>query len=312
MAEPHTEHRKVLDLHRQRLVRLVEHRGVRRLKSLYDRAQDELATKIKRTVPGRKDRFEAHQHRVVLAQLRQGQAVISAHLAGESGDISREVQVESLRGLSSSIGRLERAYRGAAVDLPIEEAARFWGVIDRRRTSLLRAHETSMAHYGARLVGKMEEHLALSLAQGETTEDAIDRVLDTTSGTAGVEWWKAEQIVRTEWSWAYNATHADGIAEVAKDVDDIYSRWVEHVTDDGVPLDARVGADSIVLHGQVTRPGELFTMPNDARVSTKLWGKQWAFPPDRPNDRAVIAAWRPHWGGLAYEMRAGRRRYLSG
>lgn len=302
---PDPQFHRTLDTHRQRLAKIVENRGVGRIKRLYDRAQEELAAKLRRVTPARRDTFTAQQHRIVLGQVQQGQMLIAKHLAGEAGDISREAQVESLRGLSQQIGALEAEYTGADVVLPIDEAARFYGVVDRRRTSLLRQHEESMANYGAGLVGKVEEQLALSLATGETTDAAIDRVQDTAEG----EWWQAERVVRTETAWAFNATHADGIAELASEVDDIYMRWVEHVTDSGEPMDDRVGADSIAMHGQIARPGGMFIMPPDMDVSPSLWGKRWAFPPNRPNDRAVLSAWRPHWGGLAWEWKGGRKVY---
>jgi hypothetical protein len=300
---PTREHQRALAAHRQRLVRLAEGRGVSRLKRLYDRAQDELEVKLRRVPAGRKDEFTAHQHRVMLAQARQGQMVIARAMAGESVELSREAQVESLRGLGGWIGRMEKEYVGAAPTLPIDEAARFWGVIDKRRTSLIRAHEASMASYGARVTKSIEEGLGLSLATGETTEQAVDRV----RAAANNEWWQAERIVRTEQAWAFNATAADGIAEIAEDVEDLYMRWTEHVTDEGEPMDDRVGEDSVVMHGQVARPGGLFTMPRDERVSESMWGERWSFPPNRPNDRATLLAWRPSWGGLAWELRRGRR-----
>jgi hypothetical protein len=293
----------ILETHRSKLVRLAEKRGVNRLRELYDRSQEQLAAKLRRTSPGRKTSFTAHQQRALLGQIQQGQQMIAARLAGELGDLSREAQVESLRGLGTWLGRMEKHYGSADIDLPIDEAARFWGVVDKRRSSLLKQHETSMATYGAHIVGKMEKDLGLSLMQGETIDGAIDRV----QKVADVEWWKAEQIVRTEISFATNATHYDGIAAAAEEIDDLYLRWVEHVTDSGQPMDDRVGADSLVLHGQVTKPDGWFEMPRDPRVSQDLWGKTWQFPPSRPNDRAVLAAWRPHWGGYAYRMVGNRR-----
>jgi hypothetical protein len=297
---------KTLEVSRNRLNRLAADRNVSQLKGLYDTAQDELHAKLQRTTPGRKEDFTAHQQRIVLAQVRQGQAVLSRRMAGEQGDLTRQAQVDSLRGLGSMIGKLEQKFTGADVPLPIDEAARFWGVVDKRRTSLLQQHKTSMASYGKRVVGAVEQNLALSLVQQETTEEAIDRVRKV----AGNEWWQAERIVRTETAWAMNATHADGIAEIAEEVDDMYMRWTEHVTDDGEPMDNRVGADSIAMHGQVTRPGGLFTMPDEEGVSDSLVGMRWAFPPNRPNDRAVLSPWRPDWGGLAWTFNGRRRRYL--
>jgi hypothetical protein len=295
-----------MDVHRQRLASLAEGRSASTLKKLYERAQDELEAKLRR-IPGRKDTFSAHQHRILLAQARQGEMVVAQRMAGELGVLSREAQVDSLRGLGSWIGKMEKVYKGSEVALPIDEAARFWGVIDKRRTSLIRAHETSMARYGTRLATTLERELGMSLATGETMDGAIDRV----RAAADNKWYEAERVVRTETAWAYNATHADGIAEVAEDVPDLYMRWTEHVTDDGEPMDDRVGEDSIVMHGQVAKPGALFTMPRDARVSSSMWDEQWAHPPNRPNDRSVLTAWRPGWGGLAWEYRGRRRRELS-
>jgi hypothetical protein len=294
---------RTLDAHRRNLAKIVEDRGVDRIKRLYDKAQDELNAKLRRITPARRDTFTAYQHRIVLAQVQQAQTQIARKLAGEAGAVSREAQVESLRGLTDQIGKLEKTYTGADIVLPIDEAARFYGVVDQRRTSLLKQHEESMASYGARVVGKVEEQLALSLATGETADAAIDRVQQTTDR----EWWQAERIVRTETAWAFNATHADGVAELASEIPDIYMRWVEHVTDDGEPMDNRVGADSIAMHGQIIRPGGMFVMPPDPEVSTSMWGQRWAFPPNRPNDRAVLSSWRPHWGGLAWEWKGGRR-----
>jgi hypothetical protein len=122
----------------------------------------------------------------------------------------------------------------------------------------------------------------------------------------GEQRWQAERIVRTECAWAFNATHADGIADAARELPDMMMRWTEQCDDaSGAPLDDRVGVDSIALHGQLAKPGGVFTMPPTSLVPDKsgktdvplgLVGMMWAHPPNRPNDRAVLAPWRPHWG----------------
>lgn len=307
MATPKREYAKALDIQRRKLAKLVEGRGVSKIKSLYSAAQAELAAKLRRRTV-LTDTFTSFQQRQLLAQVVQGQALIAQRVAGDLGDLSRQAQVESLNGLIDNFSEMEDLFTGAAPVLPIEEAARFWGVIDKRRSSLLRQHEVSMRSYGAALVGDVEQQLALSLATGETTGEAIDRVEET----AGVNWYQAERIVRTETAWAANTTHIDGIAEIAEDFADLYMRWTEFVTDDGEPLDDRVGADSIAMHGQVTRPGDGWTMPDDADgVSESLLGQTFYFAPCRPNGREVITSWRPGWGGLAWLYRGGQREFLS-
>jgi hypothetical protein len=163
-----------------------------------------------------------------------------------------------------------------------------------------------MAAYGSRVVGAIENQLALSLVEGETTGDAIDRV----QGVADNEWWQAERIVRTETAAAYNQTAADGIAEVATEFDDMRIRWVEHCDDEGEPLDDRVAADSIALHGQVARPGEGWVMPLDAEdVSESMLGQRFFSAPCRPNGRETLSAWRPSWGIPGWEWR-GRKVWI--
>jgi len=187
-------YRELLGEHRTRLDRLIDRRGRARMKRMYEQAEADLLKKLAAQAGSRGATFTAHTHRLMLAQIRQGQAMIARRMAGELGDLTKEAQVESLRGLGRQVTKLENAFTGVTTVLPIEEAATFQGIIRGRSTSLMRRHEISMARYGARLVGKMEGELSQSLMQGETMHDAIGRIEEVT----GKEWWQAERIVRTE------------------------------------------------------------------------------------------------------------------
>ncbi len=287
--------KSVLADHLRQLDRFATRRGAAKLKGVYDQAQADVIRRLEALGRG-SSTFTAHHLRMMAIQIRQGQMRMAAKLADELGDLTKEVQIESLNTLIKSVVKLEKHFTGAAPELPIEEVARFKGVIDKKKTSLMRMHQTSMSHYGARMVGKMENELAVSLAAGETLDGAVSRV----HGVARNEFWQAERIARTESAWAYNATHADGIVAIAKHMPDLWQRWTELVSDDGQPLDDRVGLDSISLHGEVVRPGGMFTCPPTTRdgrlVPRGLAGAQFAFPPSRPNDRAVVVPWKPSWG----------------
>jgi hypothetical protein len=304
-------YREVLDDHRDRLDRLLDRRGVARLRKLYDDAEGRLVSRIAATAKRHgSSTYSATVNKLLLAQIRQGQAMIAARLAGELGDLSREAQVESLRGLGSGLRKLNSVYAGGDLAVPVEQSARFLGLVDKRRRSLLRMHTESMAAYGGRVVEKMEERLALSVATGEATSEAVEAV----ASIADLEWWQAERIVRTETAWAYNASASDGLTEVARQIPDLMQRWNEHVDDNTfAELDARVGVDSVAMHGQVAPPGGKFTMPHDTRVSWKFWGREWQWPPNRPNDRAVLGPWRPSWTDIpAWVLRGGKRVFIRG
>jgi hypothetical protein len=311
-------YRDVLKEQRRRLRRLAERGGVGALKKIYEEAIADLERRLAKIGP-KSETFSAHQHRMFLGQLRQGLAGIVQAMSGGMADISRDVQVEALRGVIADIGRLEKGFTGAEVVLPIEEAARFQGVVAGVRESMLRAHEVSVARYGSRLIRKMEDQLSVSLLTGEDLGTAIDRI----TKTAGQEWWKAEEIARTETLWSFNATQHQGMKEAARELPDLMMRWTEHVSDTAPHgLDDRVDVDSIALHGQVAPPGGVFrfpsTLPPGAVLTpeqSKKWpsvqrrfaGQSWAQPPNRPNDRSSLAPWRPHWGVPGWQWVGGRR-----
>jgi hypothetical protein len=312
--------------HIRRLGRLLDQGGVARVKRVYDQAQAELERKIAAHVGRGSSPFTVQQHRTLLAQVRQGQMEIARKMGDASAQATIDTQTDALRSLIRNVKHLEKKHgAGGTITLPIEEASRFHGVIDKRKTSMLKQNKQSMATYGSGVVKKIESNLALSLATGETTGEAVERV----AKVSDMEFWRAERIVRTEQAWAYNATHADGIAASAEDIPDIYMRWTELVDDESLePLDDRVGADSVALHGQVAKPGHMFKMPSSAtsihldtrygksKVSASLIGKSWAHPPNRPHDRAVLQAWRPGWevpgwhlvGGTKVDVKPPRRR----
>lgn len=299
-------YREVVAAQRARMNRLIDRRGVAAVKEVYDVAVDELGRRLSRVA--RPGTMTAGQARALMSQARAAGADISRRLAGALGDASLEAQREALEALASDIAKLEREFTGATVDLPIEEAARFRGLIDKRRTSLMRAHKTSMARYGAHVVKKVEDQISRSLLAGETGREAVARV----AKAADVEWWAAERVVRTEIAWAQNAAHADGIGESAQELSGLMMRWSEHVDDATYePFDDRVGVDSVAMHGQLAKPGGVFTMPpttaRGREVPDALVGESWGHPPNRPNDRAVLSPWRPGWGVPGWVWRAGRR-----
>lgn len=296
----------------RRLERLITQAASPRLKRMYEDAEEELVRKLRRLAGG--ETMTYLQVRQMQELVRRGQAAIAKKLTGALGKESEAVQAASLHGLMADLTRLEREFTGVSVPLPVAEASVFRGIVAGRRTSLMQAHASSMRRYGATLVQKMEHSLSQSLMTGDTPREAVERL----SGVADAEWWRAERVVRTELSWASNQVVVDGLrAERAGGLDDLMARWSEHVDDSSLaPLDDRVAVDSIAMHGQVARPGDGFTMPPSApqadskgqdQVPAALVGDSWLHPPNRPNDRAVLQPWRPHWGVPGWVWSGDRR-----
>jgi len=304
-------YQEVVSAHRRTLDRLIDRGSVERLRAVYMKATAEVLAKLERLGKGSTS-FSHHHLQMALAQLKAGQLYIDDQMLGELNAATREAQVESLHTLVRNYKRLEKHFSGHAPVLPIEEAARFAGVIDKSRGSLLRQHKTSINRYGMAVIEKAQDAMSVSAASGETLDGAIGRVHEVVQG----EWWQAERIARTESAYAYNSSHAEGIKEIAKEDVDVWMQWTEFCGPDGAPLDIRVGVDSIALNGQVAPPGGVFTMPPTApfpdakgnvKVRESLVGKSWEFPPNRPNDRATILPWKKEWRSPGWQYKAGRR-----
>lgn len=304
---------RAVTAHRERLEKVLTAQNTRTMSSLYEEAQGGLLARMRKVVrAGRGDTFTAHQQRVMLVQLRQGQAQIAQRMAGKMGELSLKAQKVSLNGLVDDVARLSKAFTGSEVVLPVAEAATFRGVIQGRHTSLLAQHDASMNRYGAHLVGQVEKRLSTAIL----TQDPTYQVMDEIADTIGKEWYWGERIVRTETARAYAATTRDGIEESSKDIPELMQQWQEHCDASGAPLDDRVAVDSLAMHGQCTPAGGVFTMPptapfpdksGDTEVPDSLVGLQWEYPPNRPNDRAVISPWMPDWGVPGWIWRGGRR-----
>lgn len=179
-------------------------------------------------------------------------------------------------------------------------------------STLIGAHERSLARYGAHVVIRVQEQIGTGIAIGETHTEILDRVMRT----ADMEWYQADRIVRTELSYAGNSAARAAIGKEHEILGDVFSQWTENADEDGRPLDEIVCVDSLALHGQIAALGESFIMPPtsvypDARgrteVPEKMIGKTWDHPPNRPNDRSVIGPWRPHWATPGWRWENSRR-----
>ncbi len=245
--------------------------------------------------------FTGRTQQQMLAQVRASLLRSSEAVSAEIASVQREAHTDSYRGLVSFMEKMEGRR------LPIESSQSVDQVLRARRTEMSASVRSIVARNTRESLARIHEQLRELRSRGATNAEALAHLSDAMES----ESYRLTRIVRTETSHAYNAAQYDGIASMRRFHPDIMSRWVEHVSDASwEPLDKKVAADSIALHGQVTPPGNLFTMPNDPSVSDALWGKTWEFPPNRPNDRAIIMPWRKAWGVPGWRFSGDRRRWI--
>lgn len=298
-------YRAVVIDHQSQLAKLVRSAGVAPVRKLYESMLREVTDKLRVTTSGT---FGHQQLQGILAQVRLGLARVQRGLGDAVEDGATQVGIHAARTILQDAAKLEEHFTGAILPIPLLQAGRLAGLVQGRTSSLMRVHETSMARFGAQLTGRIESELAGALSMAETHSQAIDRVMKV----GDLEWYRAERIVRTELSYVANSSARDAANEQAEELGgDMWSRWTEHVSDDGMPLDDRVGVDSEAMNGQVAPPGGMFTQPpaspSGEEVSASLIGQQWECPPNRPNDRAVLVPWRSSWGIRGWQWSGGRR-----
>ena len=301
------------------LERLTRERGVRPMQKLIESAAAEMQRKVSRLAPD-DETFTAVQQRAILAQYRMMLLDMQPRMTRVLGEVSREAQIESVRSMVKTLSLAELEFEGVTTPLPLTQAARMAGIIDKDRASLLRQHDVSVRTYGIDSITQAERYLGQSFATQRSYSETVAGLFDMVDQSR----YRAERIVRTETSFAWSAAHASALDEASDIVPGLFRRWVEYVDDfTGAPLDGRVANDSLVLHGQVcfTPTGATmesrstflvggtggFEMPRDNRVNAKLWGKRYAHPPNRPNDRSRIVGWKVDWPVPAYMVVNGER-----
>lgn len=280
--------------HRRRLDRLLDRRSVLSMKRYFDRAQDKLETHlIKMAKDVHKDPLTPLQVQQLLQVVRQAQAIIAAKLHREYLPIMDEAQTEGIEQTAKTVEDQERRAFDFSITLSISDAAIAAMLKESRVNMLTQQNQKNFANVAQRLTRSMEESLAVSLSNGETPVEAIERIRQT----AEDNWWQNERVLHTDLAHTFNLAQADSISEVGKTLPGLMKRWCELVDDlTGLPLDNKVAPDSMVLHGQVAPMSGRFVMPPDPGVHRSFWNQTYFTSPNRPNDRSQTMPWRPGWG----------------
>jgi hypothetical protein len=216
------------------------------------------------------------------------------------GAATRDTLVE---GVQATAMVLERVREGATV---LSEVGRVGKIVQLRQAEVERLRMRS----GQQLANNVSARLLDRLADVPIEDARVGQLVAEIGEEMDADWWMAERLIRTETSFAYNSAQADGLELVIEDailpggdpeLRGVRGRWTEMVDDfTGRPFDKRVGLDSMAMHGQVAAPGRYFYAPARSPVQG-----EWLYPPNRPNDRAVLTPWLPDWGVPGWSLRGG-------
>lgn len=290
MAAPVPLIRELVDLHRRQLAGIIEVRGVGRLRRLYSEARTDLERRLAGLArEGKSQTFSAQHMRLVLAQVVDVLRGFDTGLLGHLQETGRLAAAVAPRQVAQMIGRVEGHFGRMTPVIQATQAAVVRGVFPSVAPTLLDRYRQSARRYGPQALMAIRDGLAQSLVQGESVDQAVDR-LTKTQGLFDGQRWRAERVVRTEMSWTFGISRQRSMEQMRPAVPRLLKRLV-------ATRDDREGDDSKDLDGQ-TVPVEqpfIWVVKNSKGVPT---GRVIPYmqPPNRPNDRETVIPWVADWG----------------
>ena len=266
------------------LVDLDGRKRIRAITRMLKDARDDLGKRLGRinNIGGSaRSKFDVAQMVAYNTQLLLVQSIITRRLMPIVANAQKRAIPLALRRMMTLTEQVDRIHDIKAV-LPIREAIQFSITVNVRQTSAMMESAASVERYGSRAVRQMEGIMQRGILQGSTRE-RMTRQLQKYTGSR----YQALRILRTELARAYNGAAFDGITQMARD-DDRARKKILAV------MDAKTAPDSIAVHGQVRKVQDLFL---DGA------GRQYLYPPARPNDREHVIPWRIGWKNTPYTKR---------
>lgn len=280
----------LLKQNRDRVTELLRKAGDAKTRRLLERAQDELSRRL-RTARGLRgagsETFTAAQMNATLKQIEEVLRPLKQGLAGVIVDEGTVVAEAAASGALTYLHDAEKAFTGINQGLQLREAALLDRAVAGTEASILRRIGTDPQHpgqpgvldrYGMNVIGDFEDILQQRFVQRMPWSVVRDAITEASPFLQGKPAFWAERIVRTEVIAANNRAAAEAINQANDELGDMVKILSS-------TFDARTGADSIAIHGQIRRPSEAF----------ESWFGPFQNPPDRPNDRAVVVPHRIAW-----------------
>lgn len=294
--------REVLEANAEQAAKFTKGATERRMLELLEEADADLTRRITRSIASGDGSFTMEQAKLVRAQVRAVIADLKAGMKSAIVDVGQQAAGQAAAGIVDYLRAADAQHRGVgASPLAIDEARMLDKSATKAKASILRrlassgepvegadaeAHRAKqgiLERYGEATIGKFEERLQVGLVTrkpwAEVRQDLIERS-DFLQG-APAHW--AERIMRTEVASALNRGAHEAIEASEEEVGGMAKILV-------ATFDGRTAWDSYAVHGQIRRPDEPFECFDYAGRRV-----HYETPPNRPNDREVVAPHNVRW-----------------
>lgn len=275
---------------------------VQRVDDLTDVQQRKLLKTFKRTrrelldrlLTVREGTFTEQQLNVTLVQVEAAIETIKRDLKDEMFDSSEVLGLQGVKDLISEIKRFSKKFEGSVQPIAIEPTV----VAEESQNFLINKYEASIDAYGAGLRSQITQNIISSMAIRDTNQRTVGRLVADIGRFFVGEEWKLSRIVRTEMSNIYNFAKINGMRDIRDEFVPDLKKALLH------PMDHRTGDDSKQLARKnpvvdIDKPF-VFTFKRKLKSGeVREERREFMFPPDRPNDRAVLISFRDEWGKRA-------------
>lgn len=225
--------------------------------------------------------FTEQQLNVTLVQVTAAIEAIKRKLKGEMVDSSEILATRGVEDLVREIERFSKKFEGSVQPINIDVAR----IASESQTFLVNKYDASLDAYGEDLRAQITQNIMNAMIMRDSSQRTVSGLVTDVGRFFVGEEWKLNRIVRTEMHNIYNYSKMNGMLNVQETTLPDLKKSLMH------PMDSRTGADSKKL----ARDNPVVDIDEPFRFKWKGQERVFMFPPDRPNDRAILVPFRETW-----------------
>lgn len=270
---------------------------IENLESLKDKEQKKLLAVfqqarlklIDRMMVAKSGSFTQAHLSVTITQVQAAINFLNREMKKTMSESSKRVAEKGIDGAISNVNRLSSLFEGIVQPLKINNIR----IALNTKNFLINKHTASIDAYTASLRSQITSNLVQSLAMRDTQEITVGTIIQKTGRFFIGEEWKVNRIVRTEMANIYNFSKLNTLVEVKKNNISNLKKSLMH------PIDKRTAEDSKELAAK----NPIVDLDKPFTFVYKDKKRSFMFPPDRPNDRAIMVPYTQEWGKRASEFK---------
>lgn len=263
--------------------------NIQRVESLEEKQQRKLLRVFRNVRQQLQDRlltipegtFTEQQLNVTLVQVTSAIEAIKKKLKGEMVNSSEILAVRGVEDLVREIEKFSKKFEGSIQPINLNVAV----LASESQTFLVNKYDASLDAYGEDLRSQITQNIMNAMIMRDSSQRTVSGLVADVGRFFVGEEWKLNRIVRTEMHNIYNYSKMNGMLSVQETTIPDLKKSLMH------PMDSRTGQDSKKL----ARENPVVDIDEPFRFKWKGTERVFMFPPDRPNDRAILVPFRETW-----------------